>query len=599
MGNNLKYPRRKSRSISGRKYDIDEPSKLVSTNMQKAISSNTEIEISFAQALQQAKINFTKPEFIIECVPGNPDFIVPKYRIAVFCDGDFWHGYNFNPKRIKNNQEFWNAKIRRNIDRDEEVNKQLEKANWTVLRFWEHDIKNDIGNCISVIKSTIKEKLSHSNTNFTFVDLFAGIGGFRIGLERVGGKCIGFSEIDKAAIEVYKKNFIDFSNTEELELGDITKLNKLSISPDLIVGGVPCQSWSIAGKNKGFDDPRGKLWEDSIRVVELNKPKAFIFENVKGLYDPRNRANLDLIAGRLAESGYFIHYKLLNSYDFGLPQNRDRIFIVGIRRDLRLHYKFKFPEPIDEQPKLYNFLDSVKLEEDYQKKRFDPVELFGSRIPASRNRFQRIDELNDFFIFSDTRNGISTIHSWDIIRTTKREKEICMAILKNRRKNKYGNSDGNPMSFNDIKELITNLKQSELEKLIEKNILKRVVDKFNLYNSKNSSGINGIYRIYLPQSDIYSTLTATGTKDYVATEFIHQTNPEDYKTTFIKEIYKTKKYRPIKPTEAGRLQGFPGSFIIHENEKLAHKQFGNAVSVSVIENLAKALIKTKIFSDEH
>ncbi|MCB0350025.1 MAG: DNA (cytosine-5-)-methyltransferase, partial [Bdellovibrionales bacterium] len=125
---------------------------------------------------------------------------------------------------------------------------------------------------------------------FTFIDLFAGIGGFRIALEKAGGQCVGYSEIDKQAIKTYSQNF---NTCEELALGDITSC-KAFPKADLIVGGVPCQSWSIAGKNRGFDDERGQLWFDTIRAVKTVMPKAFIFENVKGLTDPRNAESLDL-----------------------------------------------------------------------------------------------------------------------------------------------------------------------------------------------------------------------------------------------------------------------------------------------------------------
>ncbi|MFM6203330.1 MAG: DNA cytosine methyltransferase, partial [Dolichospermum sp.] len=171
-------------------------------------------------------------------------------------------------------------------------------------------------------------------TKFTFLDLFSGIGGFRIPLEELGGICLGYSEIDKEAIKVYQNNFIRDTNADEPYLGDITNLNKLPFDIDVIVGGVPCQPWSIAGKLKGLDDPRGQLWIDVFRVVKANQPKAFIFENVKGLTEPRNRPSLEYILDNLTSSGYVVKYQVLNSYDFGLPQDRDRIFIVGIRNDL-------------------------------------------------------------------------------------------------------------------------------------------------------------------------------------------------------------------------------------------------------------------------
>ena len=169
---------------------------------------------------------------------------------------------------------------------------------WTVLRFKESDIKKKPLDCINILKACIQEYLFENNSenyDFSFVDLFSGIGGFRIPLEELGGKCLGFSEIDREAVNVYKKNFIDCYNSKEKELGSVTGINKLPFEVDLITGGVPCQSWSVAGAKKGFDDPRGQLWFDSIRIVSINLPKAFIFENVKGLYDPRNRESLEYL----------------------------------------------------------------------------------------------------------------------------------------------------------------------------------------------------------------------------------------------------------------------------------------------------------------
>ncbi|MEB3341439.1 DNA (cytosine-5-)-methyltransferase, partial [Okeania sp.] len=120
--------------------------------------------------------------------------------------------------------------------------------------------------------------LQISEYRFTFIDLFAGIGGFRIPLEKLGGKCLGYSEIDSDAIKVYQQNFLNqYINNDEKYLEDITKISELPWQVNLIVGGVPCQPWSVAGKLRGFDDSRGKLWFDAIRIVEKNQPEAFIF----------------------------------------------------------------------------------------------------------------------------------------------------------------------------------------------------------------------------------------------------------------------------------------------------------------------------------
>jgi len=596
----LKYPRRENRKIANNQYKIDEPSERVSQTMQKVRSSATSIENLLEDELKKSGLNFSRPEQLIENIEGNPDFVIPRYRIAIFCDGDFWHGYQFDKTKIKSNNEFWSAKIERNTLRDKEVNYGLQEKEWKIFRFWEHDIKSNSKSCVDQVQAYINTTKPQEDHLFTFIDLFSGIGGFRIPLEMLGGKCLGFSEIDKQAIEVYKKNFFGFNNEEELELGDITKIEKLPFQEiDLIVGGVPCQSWSVAGKMRGFDDPRGKLWDDSIRVIKLNKPKAFIFENVKGLVDPRNKANLDLIIASFKKIGYTVKKpQLLNSYDFGLPQNRDRIFIVGVRNDLSNHIqKFNFPSAIDSKHLLTDLISEIKTDKTIIKKIFEPSEIYEGKIPMSRNRFQKIDQLNDFFIFCDTRNGHTTIHSWDIIKTSDREKEICMQILRNRRKKIYGNADGNPLSFEILKKLIPDLKKDELSKLVNKKILRIVQEKgYEFANSKNSAGINGIYRVYLPHSDIFSTLTATGTKDVIALKSIYGSNPQEYRENFINEIVKKKLFRSISAKEAGKLQGFPNWFSIDKDEKAAKKQFGNAVSTSVIYFLANELVNTEIFN---
>lgn len=427
------------------------------------------------------------------------------------------------------------------------------------------------------------------NQNFTFIDLFSGVGGFRIPLEKLGGKCLAYSEIDKHAIDVYKNNF-DTEN--EIFLGDITKV-KSSPKADLIVGGVPCQAWSVAGKKKGFDDPRGKLWEDTIRVVKKNKPKVFIFENVKGLYDPRNKDSLKLIISEFRKCNYEVNHKVLNAYDYGLPQNRDRLFIVGIKNSIK--HDFNFPFPVNKSKLLAKIIDGLEINKNHlDKKKFIPKNLFGEKIPFSRNRFQRNDELNDFFIFCDTRDGHTTIHSWDLVKTTNLEKKICLAILKNRRKKIYGEWDGNPLSFKSIKELVPETTKMILSNLKKKNILAQEEDgRYELMNTKNSAGINGVYRVFLPQSDIFSTITATENRDFIATKSIDGKNPEEYKSKFIEEIFLKKKFRLLTGRETARLQGFPNNFKIHPNDKIAKKQFGNAVPTNVVYYLAKEIFKNK------
>lgn len=430
--------------------------------------------------------------------------------------------------------------------------------------------------------------------SFKYVDLFSGIGGFRVALDALGGTSVGFSEIDKKAIETYRRNFND---PDSHALGDVTKITELP-DLDLLVGGVPCQSWSVAGKKRGFDDPRGKLWYDAIRMVDISQPKAFIFENVKGLIDPRNRANIELIADSFKEIGYSVRYQLLNSYDFGAPQNRSRVFLVGFRSDMQeFADKFKYPTPLKNNLPVGRLIEGLKQAE-IVKTSFDPHLIHGSIIPKSRNAFQKVDELNDFFIFCDTRGGHSTVHSWDIYDTTELEKQVGIAIMKNRRKKRYGNADGNPMSRADIIELVPKASTKTLDSLVKKKILKLTEDgKYTLVNSKNSSGIDGVYRVFLPNSPIFSTLTATGTRDFIATDYLECDNPDEYKQMFIEKIFKEGKYRQVTSREAARIQGFPDSFICHESDYSAQKQFGNAVSPPVIEALGRSILDTGLFED--
>jgi DNA (cytosine-5)-methyltransferase 1 len=164
----------------------------------------------------------------------------------------------------------------------------------------------------------------------TFFDLFAGIGGFRLALERAGHTCVGFCEIDKFARQTYKANF----NTEgEVEWHDITTVTDEAVrrigSVDIITGGFPCQAFSVAGKRGGFNDTRGTLFFEIARIARILKPRYLLLENVKGLLNHAGGTTFATILNTLAELGYWWEYQVLNSKDFGVPQNRERVFIVG------------------------------------------------------------------------------------------------------------------------------------------------------------------------------------------------------------------------------------------------------------------------------
>ena len=186
---------------------------------------------------------------------------------------------------------------------------------------------------------------------FKFIDLFAGIGGFHYALNSFGAKCVFASEWDKFAAETYSQNF----NT--LPQGDITKINEEQIPPhEILCGGFPCQAFSISGKQKGFDDIRGTLFFDIARIVEYHKPKVLFLENVKNLSQHDNGNTLKVIVSTIENLGYKIFFKVLNASNYGLPQNRERIYFVAFRNDLNSE-SFSFPVSINQPISLLNILE--------------------------------------------------------------------------------------------------------------------------------------------------------------------------------------------------------------------------------------------------
>jgi len=172
-----------------------------------------------------------------------------------------------------------------------------------------------------------------------FIDLFAGIGGIRMGFESAGFSCVFSSEWDKECAETYLKNF------GEYPAGDITKINEKEIPPyNILTAGFPCQPFSISGKQKGFDDTRGTLFFDILRIIKEKNPEVVFLENVKHLIHHDKGNTLKTILRHLEELGYFVSWKVLNARDFGSAQNRERIIIIGSKNG-----KFDF-DKIEKKP---------------------------------------------------------------------------------------------------------------------------------------------------------------------------------------------------------------------------------------------------------
>ena len=212
-------------------------------------------------------------------------------------------------------------------------------------------------------------KKDTSEASFTFIDLFAGIGGIRRAFQIEGGVCVFSSEIDKFACQTYEANWGEYPS------GDITKIKAEEIPKfDILLAGFPCQAFSIAGKRKGFDDTRGTMFFEVERILEYHKPKCFMLENVKGLINHNKGSTFKVMRDILENKlGYKIYYKVLNAKDFGVPQNRERIIIVGFKNHA---VKFKFPRPSGIKTRLGDILESD----------VDPKYTISDKIWASHQR---------------------------------------------------------------------------------------------------------------------------------------------------------------------------------------------------------------------
>ena len=189
------------------------------------------------------------------------------------------------------------------------------------------------------------------NAKFKFIDLFAGIGGIRLGFQKVFGNKASFvfsSEIDKYAQKTYYENFKD------LPQGDITQINENEIPKfDILLAGFPCQPFSNAGLKKGFNDTRGTLFFDIARIVKYHKPQVVFLENVKGFKNHDKGNTFKVVKNTLEEMGYKVYAEVLNAKDFGVPQNRERIYIVAF---LNKNVTFEFPKGVKKNTKLGDIL---------------------------------------------------------------------------------------------------------------------------------------------------------------------------------------------------------------------------------------------------
>ena len=210
---------------------------------------------------------------------------------------------------------------------------------------------------------------------FKFIDLFAGIGGIRLGFESVGGECVFSSEWNAAACQTYKANCV------EQPAGDITKIDAKDIPEfDILLGGFPCQPFSIIGDKEGFNhETQGTLFFEIERILKEKRPPAFMLENVRNFVAHDKGRTLKVVVEHLEALGYKVHWKVLNALDFGVPQKRERIIIVGFLDDV----DFAFPEPIPVEERLT--LSDI-LEDNVDERYYVRKEIRNSRLERLRDK---------------------------------------------------------------------------------------------------------------------------------------------------------------------------------------------------------------------
>jgi len=414
-----------------------------------------------------------------------------------------------------------------------------------------------------------------------YIDLFAGIGGIRIGTTEAFRKkgilseCVLSSEIDEQACQTYKLNF------DEYPSGDINQITNVPAF-DLLLAGFPCQPFSYAGKRRGFGDTRGTLFFEIERLLGEYRPKAFLLENVRGLKTHDGGRTFDTIIRKLQDLGYGTTDLVLNSSEFAVPQNRVRLYILGIlgatpRTNLVTNHGAADSHSYKKHSAQLSFLSDTNLHQ-----RCTVKDILEERVPeefyCSKEFTEQLhsvigDDLSKLhgYRLIDYRGGQS-IHSWELGKKgkcTKEEIEFMNLLIQNRRRHDFGTEqDGKKLTLAQIKTFYT---RADIDDVIAALLLKGYLKNDNgKYNPVCGNMSFEIFK-FLDPSSISITLTSSDSNRL--------------------GVIQNNQPRHITPRECARLQGFPDSFIINPSVASAYKQFGNSVSVPVIEAVITAFIE--------
>lgn len=432
----------------------------------------------------------------------------------------------------------------------------------------------------------IAEKKTIGQVKIKFIDLFAGIGGMRLGLEKACASlvhttsCVFTSEIKPHAVSVLRQNFPD-----ETIHGDITRIAVANIPDfDLLCAGFPCQAFSVAGSRKGFADTRGTLFFEVERVLKAKKPKGFILENVEGLLHHDKGRTLNTILGNLQKLGYRVSYSVLNSKYFGVAQERKRIYIVGNYRGAVNLENF----PVREVSLAAALSSNMPLMRsplaDRLLARYKPHELYGKSI-------------------KDKRGGANNIHSWDLClkgKTSPEERELLNRILTERRKKKWAEMygidwmDGMPLT----REMIATFYPHDaldalLDGLVQKGYLTYEHPKRKAV-TRNAEGLTINYRE--PDTSLPKGYNIVAGK--LSFEISKILDPASVAPTLVATdvsklaVVDGQGLRRLTLREGLRLFGFPESYRFEVSESEGFDLLGNTVVVPVVEEVCKRLIKT-------
>lgn len=385
-----------------------------------------------------------------------------------------------------------------------------------------------------------------------YLDLFSGIGGFALPLDEAGHSCIGFSEIGKYAIQEYARHFPNHP-----PLGDITKVDEARLPDfDLIVGGFPCQPFSISGKRGGFEDTRGTLFFDIARIIKAKRPRWAVLENVRGLTNHDGGRTLGTIIQALWELGYAADYKVLNSKDFGVAQNRERVFIVATPEEhcgtIKEFWHFEYPEGHDNTKRLRDILEPNVAEKYFLK-------------PASI-------------------------------------KKLIEYKVRNRLK-----GNGFDAKFHDPDDYMSTLKVGGdgVDNLVQVGVIGKDSEATRVYHPdgiartlKFGGGMGAKTGLYLIPEATKQGYAVAGEGDAINLKAenskTRRGRVNDIAHTLDTDVQQytvqNKRIRRLTPVECARLQGFPDNWCNKLSDTQAYKCYGNAVTTNVIKAIIPRLV---------